>query len=49
MEKLRRELEEKRAELLRAQSALNSNETVSISSAEDPLLQTYASCLHLCN
>uniref|UniRef100_A0A671NGA5 Huntingtin-interacting protein 1-related protein-like n=1 Tax=Sinocyclocheilus anshuiensis TaxID=1608454 RepID=A0A671NGA5_9TELE len=46
---MRRELEEKRAELLRAQSALNSKETVSTSSSVDPLLQTYASCLHLCN
>lgn len=43
MEKLRRELEEKRAEALRAQSALNSKETVRISSSRVFLLLTFAS------
>lgn len=43
MEKLRRELEEKRAEALRAQSALNSKETVRISSSLVFLLLTFAS------
>lgn len=43
MEKLRRELEEKRAEALRAQSALNSKETVRISSLLVFLLLTFAS------
>lgn len=43
MEKLRRELEEKRAEALRAQSALNSKDTVRISSSLVFLLVTFAS------